>query len=135
MHVTIKGKDIGLKRPTLRRAAHLFGVVRGELPEDGDDAAAGPDLGTLTAAVLGVCLPPVVGAPKPPKGFPSRDEWVDYGDAVDRWCVSEAGMDSDAWLAACDTAWSMLMASLPTEDRAEAAAGPTEAHGVASSEE
>ena len=133
--ITVRGEAVELSRPLLRRAVDVASALAHFAPEpsdgnESDEGEIGPEFGTITAAALGLCLPRACGGPKPPRGYPGPEGWLAYGDMVDRWVWQTEAIKPDDWLPACDAAMSVIHAAIPTADRAEAAAVPTEAHGA-----
>ena len=134
MQVTINGSEHTLKRPYLRVALMLAGAIAEVIPDDAkrDDEGSLLDeevpieFGVVAAAAAGICLPKEVGSPR----FKSRmsvPALLEYGNQVDVWGYANCD-DYEEWGNGCNEALTLAMSAVPSKERQDTAADPTEAH-------
>jgi hypothetical protein len=121
-HVQISDNPIHCRTPLLRRCFALHAAL-GSVVEDGQVDAA--EFACIWSAALGSCLPAELGAPAP-KRCNTAEEWVAYGDVVERWAFGRSGRGFDLleWQAACEVAWNAITENLPVPDTVEDASVP-----------
>lgn len=123
-HVQLSEQSIHCRTPLLRRCFALHAAL-GSVVVDGQVDSA--EFACLWSAALGSCLPSELSAPAP-RRCNTADEWVAYGDSVERWAFGRAGRGIDVleWQAACEVAWNAIAENLPVPDTVEEAAVPFE---------
>ena len=132
-HVHLSSELVHCRTPLLRRCFALHAALGAIVTDDGKVDSA--EFACLWSAALGACLPAGLGAPVPSK-VNTAQEWIAYGDSVERWAFGRGGKGHDLleWQAACETAWQAIGENLPIPDKVEEAAAPFEegpGHGSA----
>lgn len=123
-HVQLEGQPVHCRTPLLRRCFALHAALA-SIVDDGQVDSA--EFACLWSAALGACLPAATGAPLP-RRCNTAEDWIAYGDQVERWAFGRDGKGHDLlqWQAACEVAWNAIGENLPIPETVEEAAVPFE---------
>lgn len=120
----LEGVPIECRPPLLRRCFGIHAAL-GSIVKNGE--VDSQEFACLFSASLGSCLPSSTGVPKPNR-CTTADDWIAYGDSVERWALGRGGKGYDflRWQGACEQAWNAISELLPLPEEVEAAAAPFE---------
>ena len=120
----LEGVPVECRPPLLRRCFSIHAAM-GSIVRDGQ--VDSQEFACLFSAGLGSCLPSSMGCPRPSRCNTGED-WIQYGDSVERWALGRGGKGYDVlrWQEACEMAWKAITELLPLPEEVEAAAGPFE---------
>lgn len=121
----IEGEPVECRTPLLRQSFALHSAMASVVVGGAVDPSR---FACVWSAALGLCLPASAGAPKP-SACRTADDWVEYGDQVERWAFGRSGQgyDIERWQSACELAWEQVSDLLPLPEQVEEAAAPFEA--------
>lgn len=129
--VELGGQTIDCHVPLFRTCTHAFlaysratGYRGPKVPRvEADDA----EVSTVLAAIAAVCLPPDLGLPRPPRGMVSFEQWLSYGNDVERWVwrKRKKWLSGAAWSKATAAALDAVMdEAVGTEEAEDDIAAP-----------
>ncbi len=120
----LEGVPVECRPPLLRRCFSIHAAM-GSIVRDGQ--VDSQEFACLFSAGLGSCLPSSMGCPRPSRCNTGED-WIQYGDSVERWALGRGGKGYDVlrWQEACEMAWKAITELLPLPEEVEAAAAPFE---------
>ena len=131
--VELGGRSLVCRVPLFRVCTHAFMAYSRANGYRGADAervqADSAELSTIIAAMGAMCLPADAGAPRLPRNTVTFDQWLAYGNDVERWVWRKrrTWLEDSAWTKAATAALdAVLDEAIGTEEAAEDAAAPFE---------
>lgn len=131
--VDLGGQSFVCRVPLFRTCTHAFMAYSRANGYRGTDAPRAPsddaEVSTIIAAMGAMCLPANAGAPRLPRNTVTFEQWLDYGNTVERWVWRKrrAWLTDAAWTKAATAALdAVLDEAVGTEEAAEDASAPFE---------
>ncbi len=129
--VDLAGKQYACRVPLFRTCTHAFLAYSRANGYRGTDAERvepdGSEVATIIAAIGAACLPKEAGAPRVPRNTVTFNQWLNYGNDVERWVWRKrrAWLTDAAWTKAATAALdAVLDEAIGTEEAAEDASAP-----------